>query len=130
MKTPSFYPLTFLFGMLILIILYSFSLERGRHTYRNQWMIPSQKNLTVKNSSKENLNVVLYNPSTTDVLQYIALNNEIKEIPKNDSVVTKINFKNKLQVVNNSNNETIFKLKILNNSGRIKATVNTNIVQK
>lgn len=129
MKTPSFYPLTFLFGMLILI-LYSFSLERGRHTYRNQWMIPSQKNLTVKNSSKENLNVVLYNPSSTDVLQYTVLNNEIKEIPKNDSVVTKINFKNKLQIVNNSNHETLFKLKILNNSGRVKAAVSNTIVQK
>lgn len=129
MKTPSFYPLTFLFGILILV-LYSFSLERGRHTYRNQWMIPSQKNLTVKNSSRENLNVVLYNPSPTDVLQYTALNNEIKEIPKNDSVVTKINFKNKLQIVNNSNHETLFKLKILNNSGRVKAAVSNSIVQK
>ncbi|KFF12967.1 hypothetical protein IW15_09330 [Chryseobacterium soli] len=98
--------------------------------YRNQWMIPAQKNLTVKNSSKENLNVVLYNPSTTDALQYLSLNNEIKEIPKNDSVVTKINFKNKLQVVNNSNHETIFKLKILNNSGRIKAAVSNPTVQK
>ncbi|MDV7698167.1 hypothetical protein N6B72_14670 [Chryseobacterium soli] len=129
MKTPYFYPLTLFFGILI-IILSSFSLERGRHMYRNQWMIPAQKNLTVKNSSKENLNVVLYNPSTTDALQYLALNNEIKEIPKNDSVVTKINFKNKLQVVNNSNHETIFKLKILNNSGRIKAAVSNPIVQK
>lgn len=129
MKTPSFYPLTFLFGILILV-LYSFSLERGRHTYRNQWSIPAQKNLTVKNSSKENLNVVLYNPSPTDVLQYTALNNEIKEIPKNDSVVTKINFKNKLQIVNNSNHETLFKLKILNNSGRVKAAVSNTIVQK
>ncbi|WP_131368530.1 hypothetical protein [Chryseobacterium soli] len=129
MKTPYFYPLTLFFGILI-IILSSFSLERGRHMYRNQWMIPAQKNLTVKNSSKENLNVVLYNPSTTDALQYLSLNNEIKEIPKNDSVVTKINFKNKLQVVNNSNHETIFKLKILNNSGRIKAAVSNPTVQK
>lgn len=129
MKTPSFYPLTFFFGIIILI-LYSFSLERGRHIYRNQWMIPAQKNLTVKNSSKENLNVILYNSSTTDVLQYTALNNEVKEIPKNDSVVTKINFKNKLEVVNNSNHETLFKLKILNNSGRIKATVSNTIAKK
>lgn len=115
---------------MLILVLYSFSMERGRHTYRNQWMIPSLKHLTVKNSSKENLNVVLYNPSTTDVLQYIALNNKIQEIPKNDSIVTKINFKNKLQIINNSDHETLFKLKILNNSGRIKAMVDNTAEKK
>ncbi|WP_312392142.1 hypothetical protein [Chryseobacterium sp.] len=105
------------------IFLCSFNIERGRHIYRNGWAIPAQQNLKIKNSSKENLDVVLYNPSTTEDLQYINSSNELKTLPKNDSVTTKINFKNEFYVVNNSNNERLFKLKILNNSGRIKAFI-------
>ncbi|MFP3590484.1 hypothetical protein [Chryseobacterium sp. SIMBA_038] len=119
MKSLYFYPLSIICG--ILFFSYSFTIERGRHTYRNHWNIPAEKNLKIKNSSKEKLEVVLYNPSLTDDLTYITDNNEIKRLPKNDSIKTKINFANEFYVVNNSDKESVFKIKILNNSGRIKA---------
>jgi hypothetical protein len=105
------------------LFLCSFKIERGRHIYRNQWAIPAQQNLKIRNSSKENLEVVLYNPSQTSDLKYINSSNELKVLPKNDSVKTKINFANEFYVVNASSGESIFKLKILNNSGRIKAFI-------
>lgn len=121
MKKTTIYSLTVAFALIL--ILSSFQISRGRHIYRNQWTIPSQKQLQIKNSSKENLNVVLYNTSKTEDLKYITDKNQTKVLPKNDSVVTKINFTNELYIVNNSSQQNLFKIKIINNSGKIKATV-------
>ncbi|RXM39383.1 hypothetical protein BOQ62_11960 [Chryseobacterium sp. CH21] len=98
-------------------------MERGRHIYRNHWAIPAQQNLKIKNSSKEDLEVVLYNPSQTSDLKYMNSSNELKVLPKNDSVKTRINFANEFYVVNTASSESTFRLKILNNSGRIKAFI-------
>ncbi|PXW16342.1 MULTISPECIES: hypothetical protein [Chryseobacterium] len=105
------------------IFLCSFTMERGRHIYRNHWTIPAQQNLKIKNSSKEDLEVVLYNPSQTSDLKYMNSSNELKVLPKNDSVKTRINFANEFYVVNTASSESVFRLKILNNSGRIKAFI-------
>lgn len=121
MKKTTIYSITVAFALIL--ILSSFQISRGRHLYRNQWIIPSQKQLQIKNSSKENLNVVLYNTSKTEDLKYITDKNQTKVLPKNDSVVTKINFTNELYIVNNSSQQNLFKIKIINNSGKIKATV-------
>lgn len=118
MKSSYYYSLSIIF---VLIFLLS-SFARGRHTYRNLWIIPAQKNLKIKNSRKENLEVVLYT-SKIESLKYINNTNEIKDLPKNDSVITKINFANELYIVNNSNEEGFFKIKILKNSGKIKAQI-------
>ncbi|NML71550.1 hypothetical protein HHL23_17335 [Chryseobacterium sp. RP-3-3] len=120
MKNIYFYSL-FIFSTVLVIILSSFQITRGRPIYRNQWKIPAHKNLNIKNSSKESLEVVLYNPSQTDQLQYVINNREIKELPTNDSVKVKVDFKHQVFIVNNSAHEGQFRLKILNNSGRIKA---------
>lgn len=121
MKKTTIYSITVAFALIL--ILSSFQISRGRHLYRNLWTIPSQKQLQIKNSSKENLNVVLYNTSKTEDLKYITDKNQTKVLPKNDSVVTKINFTNELYIVNNSSQQNLFKIKIINNSGKIKATV-------
>lgn len=91
--------------------------------YRNQWKIPAYQNLKIKNSSKESLETVLYNSSKTDELQYVINNREIKKLPKNDSVKVKVDFTHEVFIVNNSAYEGQFRLKILNNSGRIKAAI-------
>lgn len=108
----------------VLVVLFSsFQITRGRHIYRNHWMIPAHKDLKIKNSSKEILETVLYNSSQTAPLQYVINNHEIKELPINDSVTVKVNFAHEVFIVNNSNHESQFRLKILNNSGRIKAVI-------
>lgn len=108
----------------VLVILFSsFQITRGRHIYRNHWIIPAHKDLKIKNSSKESLETVLYNSSQTAPLQYVINNHEIKELPINDSVTVKVNFAHEVFIVNNSNHESQFRLKILNNSGRIKAVI-------
>lgn len=119
MKSSYYYSLSIIFVLVFLLC----SFERGRHTYRNLWTIPAQKNLKIKNSRKENLEVVLYNTSKTESLKYINNKNEVKDLPKNDSVITKINFANELYIVNNSNEEVFFKIKILKNTGKIKAQI-------
>lgn len=104
-------------------ILTSFQITRGRYIYRNQWNIPSHNSLSIKNSAKESLEVVLYNPSQTDFLQYRINNHEIKELPKNDSVHVTIDFAHEVFIVNNSTQAGPFRLKILQNKGRIKAAL-------
>ncbi|WP_265430000.1 hypothetical protein [Chryseobacterium sp. YIM B08800] len=121
MKKTTIYSLTATSALIL--ILSSFQISRGRHLYRNEWIIPSQKQLQIKNSSKESLSVVLYNTSKTEDLKYITDKNQTKVLPKNDSAVTKINFTNELYIVNNSSQQNLFKIKIINNSGKIKATV-------
>ncbi|MDN5481830.1 MAG: hypothetical protein L0G30_09645, partial [Chryseobacterium sp.] len=119
----------FIFLAVFVIILSSFQITRGRHLYRNGWKIPAYKNLNIKNSSKENLEVVLYNSSQKDPLQYVINNREIKELPKNDSVKVKVDFKHQVFIVNNSAHEGQFRLKIFNNSGRIKAALRDQLSQ-
>jgi len=121
MKKTTIYSLTATSALIL--ILSSFQISRGRHLYRNEWIIPSQKQLQIKNSSKESLSVVLYNTSKTEDLKYITDKNQTKVLPKNDSAVTKINFTNELYIVNNSSQQNLFKIKIINNSGKIKVTV-------
>lgn len=104
-------------------------MTRGRPIYRNQWKIPAHKNLSIKNSSKESLEVVLYHPSQTDLLQYVINNREIKELPTNDSVKVKVDFNHQVFIVNNSAREGQFRLKIFNNSGRIKAAFKRSVFQ-
>ncbi|PIF44724.1 hypothetical protein CLU96_1718 [Chryseobacterium sp. 52] len=128
MKKIYFYPL-FIFSAVLFIFLSSFQIIKGRHIYRNHWKIPAHKNLKIKNSSKERLDVVLYNPSQTDPLQYVINNHEIKELPKNDSVKVKVDFNHQVFIVNNSSHEGQFRLKILNNSGRIKAALKDQLSQ-
>lgn len=122
MKSICFYPL-FIFSAVPVILLSSFQITKGRHLYRNQWKIPAHKNLKIKNSSKEILEVVLYNPSQKDGLQYAINNHEIKELPKNDSVKVRVDFAREVFIVNNSAHEGLFRLKIINNAGRIKAAL-------
>lgn len=119
----------FIFLAVFVIILSSFQITRGRHLYRNGWKIPAYKNLNIKNSSKENLEVVLYNSSQKDPLQYVINNREIKELPTNDSVKVKVDFKHQVFIVNNSAHEGQFRLKIFNNSGRIKAALRDQLSQ-
>lgn len=127
MKKTIVYYVTAVFAFTL--VLSSFQISKGRHLYRNQWPIPAQKNLQIKNSSKENLSVVLYNASKTDDLKYVTNKNQTKVLPKNDSVVTKIDFKNELYVVNSSSKENNFKIKIINNSGKIKTTITDKIMK-
>ncbi|KFF17653.1 hypothetical protein [Chryseobacterium sp. JM1] len=122
MKSICLYPL-FIFSAALVILLSSFQITKGRHLYRNQWKIPAHKNLKIKNSSKETLEVVLYNPSQKDDLQYAINNHEIKELPKNDSVKVRVDFTHEVFIVNNSAQEGLFRLKIINNAGRIKAAL-------
>ncbi|KPE49287.1 hypothetical protein [Chryseobacterium indologenes] len=108
----------------VLVMLFSsFQISRGRHIYRNHWIIPAHKDLKIKNSKKESLETVLYNSSSTAPLHYAINNHEIKELPINDSVTVKVNFAHEVFIVNNSIHESQFRLKILNNSGRIKAVI-------
>ncbi|MCW3161650.1 hypothetical protein OH806_10285 [Chryseobacterium sp. WLa1L2M3] len=111
----------------IIFFLYSFQIRKGRHIYRNHWMIPAYQNLQLKNSSKENLEVVLYNSSQNSDMKYINGNNMMKVLPKNDSVKTTINFGNEFYVMNNSDEEREFRIKILNNSGKVKAFLKKNL---
>jgi len=127
MKKTTVYSAPAVFALTL--ILSSFQISKGRHLYRNQWPIPAQKNLQIKNSSKENLNVVLYNTSKTDDLKYVTNKTQTKVLPKNDSVVTKIDFKNELYVVNSSSKENNFKIKIINNSGKIKTAITDKIMK-
>ncbi|WP_264743593.1 hypothetical protein [Chryseobacterium oryctis] len=90
-------------------------------------MIPAYQNLQLKNSSKENLEVVLYNSSQNSDMKYINGNNMMKVLPKNDSVKTTINFGNEFYVMNNSDEEREFRIKILNNSGKVKAFLKKNL---
>ena len=111
----------------IVLFMCSFQIRKGMHMYRNHWVIPAQQNLELKNSSKESLEVVLYNPSQYDDLKYINGNNRVEILPKNDSILTKINFAKEFYVINNSGNEGKFKIKILNNSGKVKAFIKKNL---
>ncbi|HCA06845.1 MULTISPECIES: hypothetical protein [unclassified Chryseobacterium] len=122
MKSICFYPL-FIFSAVLVIFLSSFQITKGRHLYRNQWKIPAHKNLKIKNSSKEIPEVVLYHPSQKDDLQYAINNHEIKELPKNDSVKVRVDFAREVFIVNNSAHEGLFRLKIINNTDRIKAAL-------
>lgn len=122
MKSICFYPL-FIFSAVLVIFLSSFQITKGRHLYRNQWKIPAHKNLKIKNSSKEIPEVVLYHSSQKDDLQYAINNHEIKELPKNDSVKVRVDFTHEVFIVNNSAHEGLFRLKIINNTDRIKAAL-------
>ncbi|PQA97073.1 hypothetical protein B0A69_03220 [Chryseobacterium shigense] len=113
----------FIFSTVPVILLSSFQITKGRHLYRNEWKIPAHQNLNIKNSSKEHLEAVLYNSSQTAPLQYVINNREIKELQKNDSVKVKVDFNHQVFIVNNSTHEGQFRLKIFNNSGRIKAAL-------
>ncbi|WP_309430475.1 hypothetical protein [Chryseobacterium sp.] len=123
MKNIYFYSRFIVCTGILMLLSSSFQISRGRHLYRNHWMVPAHKNLKIKNSSKESLETVLYNSSRTSPLHYVINNHEIKELPINDSVTVKVNFAHEVFIVNNSDHESQFRLKILNNSGRIKAVI-------
>lgn len=122
MKSICFYPL-FIFSAALVIFLSSFQITKGRRIDRNLWTIPVYKNLKIKNPLKEIREVVLYHPSQKHGLPYAINNHEIKELPKNDSVQVRVDFTHEVFIVNNSAHQGKFRLKIINNNGRIKAAL-------